>query len=477
MTVQPSPDTAAGRYPFILRTFSHLNMSQRTDLSLALEVRSSAGYSMTIDPKDAESQGQRDFRVVLTSNPTSNTDLYLNLSASDQDMACDYIFDQPSVFLPAKQSVASTVRVRPRGVVNAGERKTYTFRVSASERNNTVPVQLAEGKLTQVAAAPLRLVVRPQIMSGDLDADYVLLAINPSGVETTLVFSGEDPEAGCEYAFQPQRLALPAGGEAQVKLKVRARTNFEGEGQKEYPFTVNATRAGEMVPVAAVQGKFQQKTLRPIMLSLIPPQSSGTGAVTFTVRASNPRPRPVQILLTAQDEADAVQFTFRPSEINLSAGAEGSATLNARPKDKLMKGEQRRVHKFIVTGAVDGAATPPTAKGTIAQIPGMDMSGPAGTILKLTVWGIRWLIALVVLLFLATAFYSGIEVVGCEFRPTDASVANYLCIDNQDLAKVLQQGVIVSPTFAHTFLDLSPFSIITQPIVQFMLVLVSAIRR
>ena len=118
----------------------------------------------------------------------------------------------------------------------------------------------------------------------------------------------------------------------------------------------------------------------------------------------------MQLLLSAQDEADALAFTFKPSEINLSAGAEGSATLSARPKDRLMKGEQRRVHKFAVTGAVDGAATPPSAKGTLAQIPGLDLTGPTGTALKLSVWILRWLAVLLVLLFLVTQFLAGIEV-------------------------------------------------------------------
>jgi len=132
--------------------------------------------------------------------------------------------------------------------------------------------------------------------------------------------------------------------------------------------------------------------------------------------SANPRPRPVQVLLSAQDEADALAFSFKPSEINLSPGAEGSSTLNARPKDRLMKGEQRRVHKFVVTGSVDGAATPPTAKGTLAQIPGFDLTGPTGASLKLALWFARWLAVLLILLFLVTQFLAGIEVVekGCR---------------------------------------------------------------
>lgn len=464
LTITPTPDTPAGSYPFVVRTFSHLNMNQRTEITLKFDVRAASGFQLSIDPKEAESQGQREFRVVLTSSATSNTDLWLNLSAGDQDNACDYTFEQPQVFVPAKQSVVSTLRVRPRATLNANERKTYTFKVTATERNGVVPPLTSDpARLTQVAAAPLRLVLRPQVQSGDLDADYALVIGNPAGVETSLVLSADDPEAGCEYAFSPARVSLPPGGETQIKLKVRARTNFEAEGQKEFPFIVSATRFGEMTPIATIAGKFQQKQLKPIRLTLIPTQLSSAGSAQFIVRANNPRLRATQILLAAHDEADALAFSFSPKEINLSPNAEGSTTVTARPKDKLMQGEQRRVHKFTVTAAVEGAATPPTINGTLAQIPGVDVTGAAGSGLKLFVWLLRWLVVLLIVLFLVTLVFAGVEA-----APQ---------LGNADLVKLLNGIPFMSPTFAKRVVDLSPFSFIARPIVQILLVIVSYFRR
>jgi hypothetical protein len=479
LTVTPATDTPAGAYPLILRAFSHLNMKQRTELPLKFEVRSAAGFQLSIDPKDAEAQGQRDFRVVLSSSPTSNIDLWLNLSASDQDNACDYSFEQPQVLVPAKQTVVSTLRARPRTTRGPNERKVYTIKVTASERSGAVPPQTAEARLTQVAAAPLRLVLHPQVMSGELEADFGLQAVNPSGVEASVVLAGDDPEGECEFSFTPARLTLPAGVESQARVKLKARRNFEGEGQKEHLFTVSVTRVGELEPMATVQGRFQQKQLRPVTLTLIPPQLSSTGAASYVLRATNPRPRPVQVLLSAQDEADALAFSFKPSEINLSAGAEGSATLSARPKDRLMKGEQRRVHKFTVTGGVDGAATPPTAKGTLAQIPGIDLTGPAGTSLKLATWALRWSAVLLILLFLVTQFLAGIEVVEKDCRvmvkgtAIPASQAGGLELDTPDrqiqcrnVPLVLAMLRVMPQQGITTLVNLSPFSYMTRTIAQ-----------
>ena len=48
------------------------------------------------------------------------------------------------------------------------------FKVTATPRDNTAPAQVTEGRLTQVAAAPLRLVLRPQQQTADLEGDYTL---------------------------------------------------------------------------------------------------------------------------------------------------------------------------------------------------------------------------------------------------------------------------------------------------------------
>ena len=83
LTIRPPQGTNAGVYAFVVRTFSHLNVNQRTEVPLKIEVRPSAGFRVGIFPKDAEAQGPREFKVSLTGDQASNCDLNIDLAATD----------------------------------------------------------------------------------------------------------------------------------------------------------------------------------------------------------------------------------------------------------------------------------------------------------------------------------------------------------------------------------------------------------
>ena len=448
LTVRPSSDTVGGIYPFKLRAFSHLNLNQRTELALQVQVTQSTAFKLNLSPREAESQGVREFKVALSSDPASNTDLWLTLSASDQDNACDYTFEPGQVFLPAKQTITSTLRVVPHAVLSPNERKTYTFKVTATPRDMLAPPQSDEARLTQIGAVPLSLGIRPQVVSGEMSADYTVMVINPSTVPTMLFLSGEDPAESCDYIFQPSKITLPPRGQLQVLLRVKARAAFQGDGQQPIPFTISATRIGELVPAAKADGKFVQQQSKPITMALIPPQQSQPGRARYFVKIRNPHTTPAHIWLDAKDEQDAVAFSFRPPEIQLSPGAEGTSTLNASPRDKVPPTEQRRVHKFTVTGNVDGAQTTITANGTLAQTRGADYPRFVTVGLRWGIWALKWLVAFAVVLFLGTFLLAGLDRVA-ERSP--------------ELGRLVYS--IISPNLLRGVLGLSPFTGSAQRIV------------
>jgi hypothetical protein len=450
LTIRPGDDTPAGAYPFKLRAFSHLNVNQRTELVLQVAVQPRVGFKLSLFPRDAESQGGREFKVSLISDAASNTDLWLDLSAGDQDNACDYALEPSRVFLPARQTVATGLRVQPRTVLAPNERKTYTITVVATPRASAVSPQTDEARLTQIGAATMSLALKPQVQNAELEAEYMLKAMNPSTVQTNLIFSGEDPEDACDYIFQPSTLILPPRGESQVQLKVKARAFFEGAGQRQIPFTIAATRTGELVAAVKVDGKFVQQQLRSIPLELIPPQQSQPGRARYFVKTRNPRATPIQIWLDAKDESDALAFSLNPNVIRLSAGAEGSATIVAQPKDKLAPGEQRRVHKFTVTGTVDGTGTAVATNGILAQTRGIDWPSLFGGGLRVGIWLGRWLVALGILGFLGTLALGGVDrIAGCS----------------PALGRLLHAIPFLSPDLVRNLLNLSPFYGLAQPIV------------
>ncbi len=448
LTVRPGPDTPGRTYPFKLRTFSHLNLNRRTELLLEIDVREVAGYKLAISPSEAEAHGAREFQVTLSSDAASNSDLALDLSASDQDNACDYTFQPNQIVLPARQTLTTSLRVSPKAVLGADESKTYTIKVIATPRNGLGTAQSVQARLTQTGAAPLSLVLRPEVQRGDIQAEYALTALNPSTVQTALVLSAQDPEEACDYAFQPSRVSLPPRGQAHVILHVKARSGLNGDTVREVPFTVSATRTGDLVPAAKASGKFVQERLAPVSLELVPPQQSQPGKTHFYVKAKNPQPGPVRIWLDAKDETDALAFSFQPSEIQLSGGAAGMAALMVQPKDKLPPTEQRRVHKFTVNGNVDGGKATITINGILAQTRGANWAGLAGKVLGRVLWAFKWIVAFMVVIFLGTLMLAA----------TDRLATN-----SPELARLIY--AVVSPALIKGLLGLSPFTGPAQRIV------------
>lgn len=403
LTIRPSAHTPAGAYPFVLRVFSQLNVSQRTEVALTVDIQARAGFAVSVSPPETEAQGLREFRVSLASDANSNTDLEFDLSASDPENGCEYTFEPSQLVLRARQSATSTLRVRPRASLGPHERRTYTFQVVATPRQGLAPAKSAQARLTQVSMPPPTLELRPQVQSGELQAQYTLLIANPSAVELALRLAAADPEAGCSYRFDSPRIAVPPRGQAQARLAVAARGYVQAE--KSIPFTLSATREGELVPVATAEGRFVQRPVSPVTLSLVPPQQSRTGSARYFVKAVNPRSLPVRVWLEGRDEADAVSFSFKPPEIHLSAGAEGGAWLTARPKDKLLVGEQRRVHRFQVTGQVEGLAEPLIVAGTLAQVRGLRLGGGLKVLVRLA----KWAVALIIVIFIVALALAGME--------------------------------------------------------------------
>lgn len=327
-----------------------------------------AAFKLQIVPREAESQGPRDFQIWLHSDASSNSDLQFDLSGGDQDNACSYTFEPAATLLPARQSCTSRLRVEPLTVLAPNERKTHTFRVTATPRGGIVPPAGDEARLTQTGAKPIALLLRPEKQSADLEAEYTVSAVNPSLVETKLNFSAHDPEAECSYEFQPAQLFLPAQTEGKTRLRVRAPSDDDGESSKTLRFTVAATREGDLLPTISTEGQLVQRPLKAIGLELLPPQQSASEAARYVVNARNPRPTAAKVWLGASDETDALSIDIFPNALALPAGGQASATLTAQPKEPLLPGEQRRVHRFTVFAKLDGSDKRFAASGVLAQV-------------------------------------------------------------------------------------------------------------
>jgi hypothetical protein len=425
LVVRPGADTKAATYPFTLRAFSHVNMNERTEVGLKIDVKASLGFQLEVTPHEAEIQGVRDFQVYLSSTPAANGDMWLDLSANDQDNACEYNFQPKEILLPARQRVMSTLRVKPRAVLGPNERKQYTVKVAAVPRQALAPSQSVDVRVTHTGSLPPNLTIQPQVQNAEMESDYVVVVANQSAVDVTLYFSADDPEMACEYAFLPDRRFVSANGTSSIRLHVKARAAFRGEKPKQIAFTVKATRGGELLPAATTQGQLNQLPGRPLTAQLIPPQLSSTGRAKYSTRVHNPYNGPILAWLEAHDETDALAFSVSPSRMQIPAGSDGLFELGVKPKDKLLPIDQRRVHKFTVSVYVQGLSTPTNVTGLLAQVKGTDWTTPLGKFFsgvfaflfavikllwKIIKWAIPVILILLVIIFvadlgIATLFY------------------------------------------------------------------------
>jgi hypothetical protein len=425
LVVRPGTDTKAGSYPFTLRAFSHVNMNERTEVSFKVDVKASLGFQLEVTPHEAEIQGMREFQVYLSSTPAANGDMWVDLAAHDQDNACDYGFQPKEILLPARQRVMSTLRIKPRAVLGPNERKQYTVKVEAVPRQAASPAQSVDLRITHAGSLPPSLTIQPQVQNAEMESDYVVMVANPSAVDVTLYFSADDPEAACDYAFLPDRRFISANGTSSIRLHVKAHTAYRGEKPKQIAFIVKATRGGELVPAASVQGQLNQTPGRPLTVQLIPPQLSSTGRAKFSTRVHNPYNGTILSWLEARDETDALAFSVTPRRLQIAAGADGLFDLGVKPKDKLLPTDQRRVHKFTVSVYVQGLSTPTNVTGLLAQVKGVNWTTPIGKffsgllafiiavfklLFKIIKWAIPIILILIVIIFvadlgIATLFY------------------------------------------------------------------------
>ncbi|MHB9034528.1 MAG: COG1470 family protein, partial [Anaerolineae bacterium] len=336
ITVNPPIDTAAKTYTCNLQVFSVLNINQRTVVPLSFEILPRAGYTLSVNPPEAEAQGLREFAVSLESAADSNTNLTISLSGADEENACDFTFEPSQITLLARQKASSVLRVRPKINLGPNERRTYKFKVTALPQSRPDLAKISEARLNQVGIPPVSIGLKPQVQTGELEGRYTLVITNPSTVDLTLHLAGSDAEAVCDYRFAQAQTTVPARSEVQVGLTVVTRNYSEVE--KTITFVATATREGELIPMTKAEGRFIQKPVRLVTLSLNPTQQSSKTKARYFVKMSNPRARAVQVVLGAQDEADALSFSFNPPQVQLSAGAEGGSWLTVRPKDKLMTG-------------------------------------------------------------------------------------------------------------------------------------------
>lgn len=131
VTIHPpsGPETRAGTYDVQIGVSSCENPSERTVRALEVEVLPLSSLDLVLRPE--RQSGRRVGVFHLQVGNQGNTDLVLQLEASDPGDACLYTFDPALVVVPATQERVVRLQVRPKVPPRDRERNTYTFAVTA----------------------------------------------------------------------------------------------------------------------------------------------------------------------------------------------------------------------------------------------------------------------------------------------------------------------------------------------------------
>ncbi|MCB0075857.1 MAG: hypothetical protein KDD73_00455 [Anaerolineales bacterium] len=409
LTVQPPDDAPARHYAFDIIAFSVRDIMQSSRQPLELEVPSRVAYQLKVSPNERESAAEGRFRIMLSSDAVSNTPLRLRLVASDQDDGCDFEWEREELMLAPQEQQTVALRVTPRRSLSVNERRMHKLLVAAQPERADVADQTAELRLIQVGAPPPVLTLQPEQQRGSMSAAYDLLLTNPAPIPYPLTLHVSDPAAQFSFSMEPARLELAPQSQRRVQIHLRARSPRLEEDEASHPFSVVARAEGQLVPIAEAGGRFVQLPRSPLGAELRPQQQSSPGKATFHLRLSNPREEGIAVTLEASDEQDALNIHLDPPSLHLPPDGVAQIKIEVQPKDKLMEGEQRRVHRFEVRRLRSGRPPRTLVTGKLAQTRGRKWWSGLSQTLRLSSRLARWAVALILILLLVTVTAATVE--------------------------------------------------------------------
>jgi len=203
-------------------------------------VQSPPTFEVVLRPDKASGAGEGIFAVEVD-NP-NDSDLTVQLEATDGEQACLYLFHPPRLTVPAGQKGRAELRVRSKAPPAAAQPRIYSFTVTARLVDAAGLGQQAEGKWEQVSPT-FELLLPPQKGAGVAAGLFNVWLKNPGRVNLTLQLDAADPQQACLYAFTPPVIVVPAGQDRWVQMQVRPRVPLAAGPPRCHTFTIRARAA------------------------------------------------------------------------------------------------------------------------------------------------------------------------------------------------------------------------------------------
>jgi hypothetical protein len=372
LTLSPPPAAPTGSYPLSISVQSRDDLTVQVELDLVLEIAEPGELTVELMPPQAEGQVSAEFQLRIAQG--GGTPLRVSLSASDDDVACNYTFNPTTLELPPHGSANTRLTVSARQGLAGVDSRTFLFTVMATTAEGATAMSKAQGRFIQRHTPPLELSLNPIRQSGPGAVTFSIRIGNPSEVPAAIRLSANDPDGACRYQFDTASLTVPALGEGKAILTVTPVDYHSGPGNKTYTFSIRADPAGGILLSAQSQGTFVQTAMERPVLSLTPSSQSTSGPAAFTLQVTNPRPTPMQVQLKADDASKGCEFTVNPPQLTLAPHGQATARLTVRPTTALFPGEARRTYEFNVQAQATDLPEPTQVEGSLVQVRGFQIA-------------------------------------------------------------------------------------------------------
>jgi len=314
-------------FPFTVTASAAEGLSRSATAQGFFVQRLAPALKLSITPKEQTAPDQATYTLNVA-NP-SQVEVVVKLSAGDDESACRYQFDAPSLTIPAGTDRPSTLTVNPLQLTAAPGQIVHNFTVRAEPVGELLTAAQVSGKYTQTPVDLPLLTVLPASQSSSGGATYTIQVANRRGSPVDLELRAFDEANLVDLRLSPANLRVPAHGQAKARLDARPTSKLlGGEGRRPNDFMVEAKIPGleqattAKASLVQVPG-FNFTRLLPILLGLLlllllcggaflvlPPVGAFFGRIindTLGVVLNLPTPAPPAILNTATPTGTATR--------------------------------------------------------------------------------------------------------------------------------------------------------------------------
>jgi hypothetical protein len=290
-------------------------------------------------------------------NGAANFPRRYRLSAADPEGVVVFEFAPPTVEVAAGETADAVVRFAA-PEPPPGRDVTRQLTVTGEDEDGPVSVQVtvSQSTMPEPERQPVRMRVEPSKVTvvDSSTATVDLLIDNRAGTDLVKVnLSGRDEARAVSFDFEFRRVAIPAGKQGWVRVKLATAPPPRGQSVSR-PFTiVAADGVAEVEAAGTIEVTSRQAAIATAQVRLVPEHlvvSSRKG--TFAVDVDNRYGvENLVVHLSGADEFGRARLRFSPTDLTVPPGRQVRATLVVEhPRPPGGSSESRRVQVYATSG-------------------------------------------------------------------------------------------------------------------------------